>query len=62
MADGRVANGSAWIVPAQVHAPLRQDAIVLKPGQSNPAAAALVNYLKGDAARATLRGYGYEFP
>lgn len=62
MAAGRVANGSAWIVPAQVHAPLRQDAIVLKPGQSNPAAAALVNYLKGDAARATLRGYGYEFP
>jgi molybdate transport system substrate-binding protein len=62
MADGRIAKGSAWIVPAQYHAPLRQDAVVLKRGQANPAAAALVNYLKGDAARATLRGYGYEFP
>ncbi|MDB5956257.1 molybdate ABC transporter substrate-binding protein [Ramlibacter sp.] len=61
MADGRIAKGSAWIVPARLHSPLRQDAIVLKPGQANPAAAALMNYLKSDAARATLRGYGYEF-
>ncbi len=61
MVEGRIARGSAWIVPARLHAPLKQDALVLKPGASNPAAAALVNYLKGEAARATLRGYGYEF-
>lgn len=59
--DGRIANGSGWLVPATLHAPLKQDAVLLKPGQSNPAAAALLSYLKGDAARATLRGYGYEF-
>ena len=35
--------------------------VILKPGQANPAAAALVDYLKSDAARATLRGYGYVF-
>ena len=61
MADGRIAKGSAWIVPATLHTPLKQDAIVLKPGQSNPAAAALMDYLRSDAARATLRGYGYGF-
>jgi molybdate transport system substrate-binding protein len=61
MTDGRIAKGSAWVVPANLHAPLKQDAVILKPGQSNPAAAALVQYLKGDAARAILRGYGYEF-
>ncbi|NML46609.1 molybdate ABC transporter substrate-binding protein [Ramlibacter sp. G-1-2-2] len=61
MADGKVSKGSAWIVPAQLYTPLKQDAIVLKPGAANPAATALVNYLKSDAARATLRGYGYEF-
>jgi molybdate transport system substrate-binding protein len=61
MADGRIARGSAWIVPATLHTPLKQDAIVLKPGQSNPAAAALMDYLRSDAAHATLRGYGYEF-
>jgi molybdate transport system substrate-binding protein len=61
MADGKIGKGSAWIVPAQLHAPLKQDAVVLKPGRSNPAAAALMDYLKGEPARATLRGYGYEF-
>jgi len=61
MADGKVTRGSAWIVPANLHAPLKQDAVVLKPGQGQPAALALVAYLKSDAARATLRGYGYEF-
>ena len=61
MVDGRIGKGSAWVVPANLHAPLKQDALVLTPGKSNPAAAALVDYLKGDAARATLRGYGYEF-
>jgi molybdate transport system substrate-binding protein len=59
MVAGRITNGSAWIVPTSFHKPLRQDAIELKPGASNPAAAALLQYLRGDAVRATLRGYGY---
>lgn len=61
MVDGRVTGGSSWVVPAHLHAPLKQDAIVLKPGEGNAAASALMDYLKSDAARATLRGYGYEF-
>ena len=61
MVDGRLSRGSGWIVPAKLHVPLRQDAVVLKAGQSNPAAAALAAWLRSDAARATLRGYGYEF-
>jgi molybdate transport system substrate-binding protein len=61
MADGRIAQGSAWIVPASLHQALKQDAVVLGPGRANPAAHALLTYLKSDAARATLRGYGYEF-
>ena len=59
MSDGRIARGSAWIVPPHLHAPLKQDAVLLRPGASNPAAAALLDYLRGDAARAVLRGYGY---
>jgi molybdate transport system substrate-binding protein len=61
MLEGRVAKGSAWVVPAQLHTPLKQDAVLLKPGQGDPAAAALLDYLKSDAARTILRGYGYEF-
>lgn len=61
MADGRIAKGSAWIVPASLHGALRQDAVLLKKGQGHPAATALMNYLRSDAARAVLRGYGYTF-
>lgn len=59
MAQGRIARGSAWIVPAQLHAPLQQDAVLLAPGAAAPAAKALLDYLRSDAARAVLRGYGY---
>jgi len=61
MAGGRIAQGSAWIVPGDLHAPLKQDAVLLKPGEGAPAAQALLRYLRSDAARATLRGYGYGF-
>nr|WP_244517277.1 molybdate ABC transporter substrate-binding protein [Pseudomonas linyingensis] len=57
--DGKVASGSAWIVPAEYHAPIRQDAVILAKGQHNPAAAALVDYLKGPKASALIRSYGY---
>lgn len=61
MVDGRIAQGSAWVVPATLHAPLRQDAIVLSTGKDNAAATALAAYLQGAKARAIIRGYGYEF-
>lgn len=58
--DGRVAQGSAWLVPAHLHEPIRQDALLLKAGLGNPAAVALLQYLRGDKARAIIRTYGYE--
>jgi molybdate transport system substrate-binding protein len=61
MVDGRIAKGSAWVVPASLHAPIRQDAVVLAPGKDSAAAAALAAYLRGDKARAIIRGHGYEF-
>ncbi len=60
MQDGKISNGSAWLVPNALHAPIRQDAVLLATGQGNPAAAALLDYLKGDKARAIIRGYGYD--
>ena len=59
--DGRLTEGSAWVVPANLHAPIRQDATVLTMGRDNPAAAAFMVYLKGDKARAIIRSFGYEF-
>ncbi|MBX3605894.1 MAG: molybdate ABC transporter substrate-binding protein [Piscinibacter sp.] len=56
---GKPMAGSAWIVPASLYSPIRQDAVLLKAGEKNPAAAALLDYLKSDAAKAVMRDYGY---
>jgi molybdate transport system substrate-binding protein len=61
MKDGQLTSGSAWIVPEAMHAPIRQDAVILTSGKDNPAAAALMQYLKGDKARAIIKAYGYRF-
>lgn len=57
--NGQLKPGSAWIVPDTLHAPIHQDAVLLNPGRDNPAAAALMRYLRGDAAKAVIRTFGY---
>ncbi|WP_338512769.1 molybdate ABC transporter substrate-binding protein [Pseudomonas trivialis] len=58
--DGKVTHGSAWIVPASLHDPIKQDAVILTRGKDNAAAKALVDYLKGPKAAAVIKSYGYE--
>lgn len=59
MKDGRITGGSAWIVPAGLHAPIRQDAVMLAPGKNSAAAQALMKYLRQPRARAIIKAYGY---
>jgi molybdate transport system substrate-binding protein len=59
-ADGKIAQGSGWIVPAGAHAPIHQDAILLTKGQDSAAAAALLQYVRGERAKSLIRSYGYE--
>lgn len=56
---GRPAVGSSWVVPARLHEPIRQDAVLLKAGEKNAAAAALLAFLKSPAAQAVIRSFGY---
>jgi molybdate transport system substrate-binding protein len=58
--DGKLASGSGWIVPAKLHSPIRQDAVILVKGAANPAAKALAAYLKSDKAKAVIRSFGYD--
>ena len=58
--DGKVSSGSAWIVPGEMHDPIKQDAVILNKGKDNPAAKALVDYLKGPKAAAVIKSYGYQ--
>lgn len=57
--DGKITEGSAWIVPAELHEPIRQDAVILKSGAGNAAASAFMDYLKSDTVKAIIRSFGY---
>ena len=59
--EGRLTSGSAWVVPESLHAPIRQDAVLLAAGKDNLAAVALLRYLKSDKARAIIKSYGYRY-
>lgn len=58
--DGKITSGSAWLVPAEMHAPIKQDALILAKGKDNAAAKALVEYLQGDKAAKVIKSYGYQ--
>jgi molybdate transport system substrate-binding protein len=60
MKDGKIGEGSAWVVPANLHQPIRQDVVILANGKGKPAAEALLKYLKGDKAKAVIKSYGYD--
>ncbi len=57
--DGRI-DGSSWVVPAELHTPIRQDAVLLNPGKDKAGPLALMKYLQGAKAQALIRSYGYE--
>ncbi len=59
MKDGKIAAGSAWIVPASLHQPIRQDAVLLDKGNGKAAAEALMKYLRSDQAAAVITSFGY---
>ena len=55
-------GGSRWIVPADLHAPILQDAVLLRTGADNEAARAFLAFLKGPEAREVIRSFGYGIP
>lgn len=48
-----------WVIPQDLYAPIRQDAVLLEKGKGNPAAIAFLEFLKGDVAGEIIRKYGY---
>ena len=57
--DGRMTGGSAWWIPDSLYSPIRQDAVLLKKGQNNAAARALLDYLRQPPAKAIMTSLGY---
>jgi molybdate transport system substrate-binding protein len=54
-----VAPGTQWLVPENLHTPIRQDAVLLKRGANDEAAKAFLTFLKGPEARAIIESFGY---
>jgi molybdate transport system substrate-binding protein len=51
--------GSRWMVPQSLYTPIRQDAILLKNGETDDASREFMSFLKGPEARAIIEKYGY---
>ena len=60
--NGKIAKGSGWIIPREDYSPIRQDAVLMKKGAENPAATALLDYLKSAPALAIIEKFGYDLP
>ena len=53
-------EGSRWLVPATLHRPILQDAVLLKTGAGKEPSLAFLAFLRGPQARAIIERYGYE--
>jgi molybdate transport system substrate-binding protein len=62
MKNGKIGFGSGWLVPGDLYNPIRQDAVLLAKGQNNPAAAALLAFLKSEQGQTVIRSFGYALP
>ena len=59
---GRPLGGRYIEVPAHLHAPVTQDAILLKHGVNNEAAREFLAFLQSDNATRLIEARGYEVP
>lgn len=58
--NGRLKQGSMWVIPKAHYQPIRQDAVLLKRGADNAAAQALIKLLQSPDIRDLIRRYGYD--
>jgi molybdate transport system substrate-binding protein len=54
-----VTEGTRWLVPENLHSPIRQDAVLLKRGANDEASKAFLAFLKGPESRAIIQSFGY---
>lgn len=59
---GGLKQGSVWQIPDRFYSPIQQDAVLLTKGQNNPAAKALLAFLKTPAAQKLITEAGYGLP
>ena len=55
-------HGKAWEIPADMHPPIEQGAVVLKSAKNKAAALAFLHFVKSAAGRAILEERGFAIP
>jgi molybdate transport system substrate-binding protein len=60
--DGKIIDGSYWLVPADLYSPIKQAAIQLTAAKDKAASEAFLKYLKSEKALAIIRSFGYGLP
>ncbi|MFA5825619.1 MAG: molybdate ABC transporter substrate-binding protein [Gallionellaceae bacterium] len=60
--DGKVTEGSWWLVPSQMYKPIKQSAVQLSGAKDKAAVQAFLDFLKSEKAVAIIRAFGYELP
>ena len=58
--NGKLKEGSGWVVPSNLYSPIKQDAVLLTSGKANAAAQDLLQYLRSDKAKAIIVSFGYD--
>ena len=59
MQPGGTVEGSFWLVPESLHAPIEQQAVLLR---DTPAARDLLDFVRSEVSLAIIRDYGYNIP
>jgi molybdate transport system substrate-binding protein len=60
--DGKVTEGSWWMIPADMYTPIKQSAVQLSAAKDPVAAKAFMTFLKSEKALVIIRGFGYGLP
>jgi molybdate transport system substrate-binding protein len=55
-------SGKSWPIPAELHPPIEQAAVVTKSSQKKEAAKAFLEYIKSAAGKAVMDKYGFTTP
>jgi molybdate transport system substrate-binding protein len=55
-------DGKRWEIPAEMHPPIIQAAIVLKRAKNKQGALAFLEFVKSESSRATFLNYGFSLP
>lgn len=62
MYQGQIHTGSAWVIPESFYQPIKQDAVLLKKGESSHAAHAFMQFMRSKKAHHIMAEYGYHIP